>query len=66
MPYNTRHRKPINQNNRGQKPNIPPQQRSLSTSCTVTTTDIMTKLQGNRDMSMHMIFRHVSSLTPAL
>ena len=60
-PYDIRQRQPNNQNNRGQKPNIPPQKCSLPTNCTLTTPDITTKPQGYRNMSMNWTFRQVSS-----
>ena len=44
IPYDVRHKQPNGQNNTGQKPNIPPWQSSLQTNCTVSTTDITTKL----------------------
>ena len=61
IPYNVRQRQPINQNNRGQKPNIPSQQGSSQTNYTVTNTDITSKLQGNT--SMYMTLRQVPSPT---
>ena len=48
------------------KPNIPPRQISLQTNCKMTTNDISTQLQCNKDMTIGSMFRLVSSPTPPL
>ena len=64
-PYDVRQRQLNNQNNRGEKLNIPPRQSSLQRDCKVAT-DISREPQRDREMPMYNTFQQVFTSTLTL